>query len=358
MINTKKYEGPHFVLSKEKVIRKMKMVQENCDIVSYSSKTNQDVTKILEKESDCMFSVHFENELKHLEDMTRVIFLAQAWDSKTISKLINTGITWFVVDNEYDFDQLVDFLEKNEISKKINLLLRIKLREMTIKTEKYYVFGMDSEVVNKRIREIDINDKLKGKLDQIGIHFHRKTQNMSEWRLVYELSEMIDEDVLSMIDIVNIGGGLPSKYANTNDDVVPVIFDKIKELQEWLHRNNIKLMIEPGRFIAAEGVKLISHIIGIYDKVIVVDASVYNTDMDALVVPVKLLVEGESNDSDSDAVSYSVKGCTPCSLDLFRYKVLLKKPEVGDELVFLNAGAYNFMTDFCDLEKLPTKIVD
>jgi len=31
---------------------------------------------------------------------------------------------------------------------------------------------------------------------------------------------------------------------------------------------------------------------------------------------------------------------------------------VGDELIFVNAGAYNFTTDFCDLEKLETKIVE
>ncbi len=55
--------------------------------------------------------------------------------------------------------------------------------------------------------------------------------------------------------------------------------------------------------------------------------------------------------------SYVIKGITPCSLDIFRYKVYLKDPKIGDELVFLNAGAYNFSSDFCDLEKIESKII-
>ena len=30
----------------------------------------------------------------------------------------------------------------------------------------------------------------------------------------------------------------------------------------------------------------------------------------------------------------------------------------GDELIFLNAGAYNFITDFCDFEKLKIEIIE
>ena len=77
--------------------------------------------------------------------------------------------------------------------------------------------------------------------------------------------------------------------------------------------------------------------------------------MDALVVPVKLLVEGEL--VKGEGVAYVIKGITPCSLDLFRYRVYLEKPTVGDSLVFLNAGAYNFTTNFCDLEKIETEVI-
>ena len=117
-------------------------------------------------------------------------------------------------------------------------------------------------------------------------------------------------------------------------------------------------MMEPGRFIAAPAGKLHTTISQLYDNNIIVDASVYNSDMDAIIVPVKLLVEGELQKTDPEASPFIIKGSTPCSLDLFRYRVYLKDPKPGDALIFLNAGAYNFSSDFCDLEKLETKIID
>jgi ornithine decarboxylase len=45
-------------------------------------------------------------------------------------------------------------------------------------------------------------------------------------------------------------------------------------------------------------------------------------------------------------------------MDIFRYRTYLDNPKVGDKIVFLNAGAYTYSTDFCNLKKLETVIVD
>ena len=55
----------------------------------------------------------FVNELKHLKDLSRVIFLAQGWNELEIDELIKKGINYFTVDNETDLDCLLLFLEKN-----------------------------------------------------------------------------------------------------------------------------------------------------------------------------------------------------------------------------------------------------
>jgi ornithine decarboxylase len=339
-----------FILSKNKVLEQYMTTTQLADRVSYSSKTNQIVTKILEKETQCLFSVHFVNELKHVEDKSRVLFLAQAWNHEGINSLINFGIRNFAVDNESDLDVFLSYLENNDV--KINLMLRMKIRENSLRTERYFVFGMTAEVINKRVRELSENSKI----NELGLHFHRKTQNMSEWNYIYELSTNIEKEVLEKLSWVNMGGGLPSEYANTNVNVFSGIFSKIKEFREWLSQYEIKLMLEPGRFIAAPAGKLITEIIGIHGNNIIVNASVYNTDMDAILVPVKLMVEGELKQG--EGMAYVIKGVTPCSMDLFRYRVYLNNPKVGDSLVFLNAGAYNFRTDFCDLKELETEVVE
>jgi ornithine decarboxylase len=353
---------PYFEISKKVVLDNYNKLLSFADVISYSTKTNQIITKILEKNTDCFFSVHFTNELKHIEDMSRVIFLAQGWNNEEIKSLLALGISRFIVDNEFDLDIVIKYLEQSNVKNKIGLMLRLKLKERTVKTEKCFVFGMKSKVINDRVRQIRTNKLLDGKINMLGVHFHRKTQNMAEWNLKYELSNILEEDVLKMLDILNIGGGIPSKYANVNLNVIPGIINKINDFKDYLHENNIKLMVEPGRFIAGSAGKLITEVIGIHENNIIVNASVYNTNLDALIVPVKLCVKDEYSKEEAqnnkDIKSYTIKGSTPCSFDLFRYRVYLKEVNVGDELIFVNAGAYNFTTDFCDLEKLETKIVE
>ncbi|MBT5029686.1 decarboxylase [archaeon] len=341
---------PKFILDKKIVLEKYKEIEEICDLVSYSSKTNSLVTEILEENENCMFSVHLVNELKNIKDLSRVIFLAQGWNEEEIKDLISKKIDNFAVDNERDLDILLKFLENYE--GKVNLLLRLKLKEHSLRTEKFFVFGMSSKIINSRVIELKENSKI----DKLGVHFHRKTQNMSEWNLKEEISLVLDEECLKSLDYMNIGGGLPSVYANTNVKVVDGIKKKLKDFREWLNNYEIKMIVEPGRFIAAPAVKLVTKVLRIYDNNIIVDASVYNSDMDALIVPVKLLVEGELKKGEGEA--YVIKGVTPCSMDLFRYRVYLKDLKEGDEIVFLNAGAYNFSTEFCDLEKIEVETIE
>jgi ornithine decarboxylase len=340
--------NPKFILSKSKVLHQYNTVKQHCSLVSYSCKTNPLITPILEENTDCLFSVHLKNELKNITDVSRVLFLAQAWTLQDVQELMNVGITHFAVDNEPDLEMLLSFLETTE--NKITLFLRLKLKEHTLRTEKYFVFGMSSEIVNKKVRELHNHRNI----EHLGIHFHRKTQNMAEWNYQYEISSVLADAVLEKVSYMNIGGGLPSEYANTNVKVVDSIFRKISEFRTWLQHKDIQLIIEPGRFIAAPAVKLVTTIVGKHDNNLIVNASVYNSDMDALIVPVKLLVENELGKGDA----YVIKGITPCSMDLFRYRVYLDSPQVGDQLVFLNSGAYNFTTEFCDLEKIETEVVE
>jgi ornithine decarboxylase len=342
---------PKFEISKRQVLEKFDEVQNVADFVSYSSKTNPIVTGILEEEKNCLFSIHSINELKNVKDNSRVLFLAQGWDEQEFIFLLKKGIRKFVVDNIKDLNLLKEIMINRK--ENIDLFLRLKLKENTLKTEKYFVFGFNSDFINKEILELKKFDFIK----QIGIHFHRKTQNISEWDLRSEIENVLSEEVLEEINYMIVGGGLPSVYANTNLKVFSGIFEKLNSFRKWLNSKEIKMIIEPGRYIAAPAGKLISHIKSVYENNIIVDVSVYNSDLDALIVPVKLLVEGEV--SKENGKPYVIKGITPCSMDLFRYRVYLNRDlKVGDELIFLNAGAYNFTTDFCNLKKIGTKIVN
>ncbi len=338
-----------FVVSKSKVLEQYKKFKDLGVDVSYSVKTFPEITWILEENTDSFFSIHTIQTLKFVKGVSRVWFLAQGWNKKLLDELFEKNIRDFVVDNETDLQTLLKYLEKKNT--KINLLLRMRLKEHTIYTGKYFVFGMYSDQVNKLIPELRKNKNI----DKLGIHFHRKTQNTSEWSIKQEVSQMLKKETLEKIDLFNIGGGIPVEYKNSSARNLPQIFEKIVEFKDWLKNDyNVKTIIEPGRPIAAPATKLETEIIAIYDNNIIVDASVYNSSMDTLIVPLKLLVEGETD----EGKDYVIKGSTPCSMDIFRYQVKLNNPKVGDKIVFLNAGGYNFSSDFCNLPKLDVEFVD
>jgi len=337
-------ETPKFVLYKNRVLKKYSELQNLGLKISYSLKTNYKVGKVLENESDSMFSIHSLKELERVEDKKRIWYFLLGNSEQDLERSWNLGVRNFVVDLVDDLSLLEKFIEnKNE---KINLLLRINLRENTVFSGRYYVFGMKSEFVNEKILSLRENKFI----EKLGIHFHRKTQNVSEWNLKEDLQNFLSKESLEKIDIINLGGGLPGNYKNTNDKILEMIFRKILEIKEEFGK---EIIVEPGRFIASNSVNLECKIIAIQEKTIFVNCSIFNSALDTIVANIKLLVEGENETGEK----YMIKGCTPASEDIFRYSVCLENPKVGDSLKFLNAGAYNYSSDFCDLEKIKTIVV-
>ncbi|PIN73174.1 decarboxylase [Candidatus Woesearchaeota archaeon CG10_big_fil_rev_8_21_14_0_10_45_5] len=338
-----------FILSRKKALSQYKLVSSIADAISYSFKTNPEVGKILERETDCYISMSSFSYLPFVKDKKRILFFPQAWNSTEIKKLFALGIDKFVTDNQRDLDELVSFLGKS--GKKAWILLRMRMNENTIYTGKHFVFGMTADEINRNIKTLAGN----ASIEKLGIHFHRKTQNTSEWSIREELEDSLTEETLKSISIINIGGGLPSAYNNSKPEMKSIL-RKLRQLKNWLNGKGINVIIEPGRFIAAPAVELEARIKSVSENNIIIDCSVYNCAMDTFVMNIRLIVKGETDERKGK--SYVIKGCTPDSIDIFRYNVYLKNPKAGDKIVFVNAGAYNFASDFDGLKKIPTVIVD
>jgi len=228
----------------------------------------------------------------------------------------------------------------------------MKFQEHRVGTGKYFVYGMPSSKVNELISNIKENHFI----EQLGIHLHRKSQNTSEWEILEELKDSLTEESIKRINFVNIGGGLPSFYRSSNINNFNYIFQKINELKKWLDEKNIKLFIEPGRFLAAPCVKLETEIIQKYDNCLVLNTTIYNCALDTVITETKMLIQDELSE-DKEGEFFLIKGNSPTRDDIFRYKVKLRTDiKVGDKIIFLNAGAYNYTTDFFLYKKLDTEI--
>jgi len=338
-----------FIISKKKVFEQVEILKEIFDDVSYSYKTNPTIGNILNENESCYQSVHSIFELEMLKNKNKIWYFPTAINNEIIKILFEKyKIKNYIVDNETDLNILLEYINKSNF--KINLLLRMKLKENTLFTGKHYVFGMRLKQIQELIPKLRENKNI----EKLGIHFHRKTQNVSEWSLKDEIENSLGEKYLKLIDIINLGGGLPSNYANIHDRAIESIFTKIKELKDYVKEFNIDLIIEPGRFIAAPSVKLESNIIAIQDNTCFLDVSVFNGMLDTIIANVKLIIENEIE----KGTAYTLKGCTPDSSDILRYRVYLDNPKIGDKIVFLNCGAYTYSTNFCALEKIEEEIIE
>ncbi len=343
-----------FLISKNEIKRRVGRLKEIGLGVSYSYKTNKDVGKLIQEMDDLkdvFFSVHSLRELEDISDKKRVFFFVQALSYSILKNLLLQGVRKFVVDNEVDLKTILEVLNSEDFSAELSL--RMKFKEHRIGTGKYFVYGMDSKKVGELIHMLSTNPRVSA----VGIHIHRKSQNASEWRVKEEIEDSLSKEVLEKIDYLNLGGGIPIKYKSYPLKSMDYIFDKIKESVEFLKKNKIKTFIEPGRFIAGPSVKLECEIIQIYGKTIVLNTTIYNGALDTLITGTKMLVEGELSEEEEGA-DFLIKGNSPTRDDIFRYKVRLKNPRVGDKIVFINAGAYNYATDFFGYSPLKKEIVE
>lgn len=340
-----------FILSKSKLLNQVKLLEDIGLKISYSYKTNKEVGNILQEISNVDFSIHSKEEINMIKNKSKIWFFTQAESGDELENLLNKGIKNFVVDNKVDLSRILNAIKKSK--KKINLSLRMKFQEHRIGSGKYFVYGMASKDINEIIQNIWNNEFI----NELGIHIHRKSQNTSEWEIKEEIENSITKENLQRINFLNFGGGLPTEYRSYTSKVLPYIFNKLIQAKEYLEKYNIISYIEPGRFLAGPCIELETEIVQVYDKNIVLNTTIYNCALDTILTQTKMLVKNELEE-DEQGEYYLIKGNSPTRDDIFRYKVKLNNPKVGDRIIFLNAGAYNYTTDFFGYKKLKTKIID
>lgn len=342
----------YFTLSKKSLLNQIKTLEDLRLKVSYSYKTNKEVGNILQEISPSTnFSIHAEEEIDMIKDKSKISFFTQAESLEELTSILEKGIRHFVVDNTIDLENILEAAQKSNT--KINLSIRMKFQEHRVGSGKYFVYGLPSKEVKNLIQKLkDIES-----IEKIGVHIHRKSQNTSEWEIKDELIDSLGEESLKIINSVNIGGGLPSVYRSSSEKVFPYIFKKLTETKKFLDEKNIEMIIEPGRFIAAPPIKLHTKIIQIQGNNIIINTTIYNCAIDTILTGTKMLLEEELSENE-EGEYYLIKGNSPTRDDIFRYKIKLKNPKIGENLTFRNAGAYNYTTDFFGYKKLETIVTD
>lgn len=172
-----------------------------------------------------------------------------------IRAALRYGCTTFVVDNP---DELHKFIRYRH---RVGLLLRVAIRSADAVVDLSRKFGCAPEEVLELLRlakQLGIHVK--------GLSFHVGSQSGSpagHCQAVEVCNSLIREARtrgLATLSLLDIGGGFPVAY----DDQVPLIQDFCAPIRESLGAlpANIKVLAEPGRFIAAPAITAIASVVG------------------------------------------------------------------------------------------------
>ena len=141
-----------FVFSKKAIIDNFSKLQELTDIVAYSVKSNPLITQILEEKTNSFFLIHHINELQYIKDTKRILFMLHSPEKEELDVLFEKGVDNYIVDNINDLNFLEKYLQSE--NKQITLFLRMRLKEYTVQTGRYFVYGFFSRDINELIPKL------------------------------------------------------------------------------------------------------------------------------------------------------------------------------------------------------------
>jgi ornithine decarboxylase len=259
-----------------------------------------------------------------------------------IRDALRFGVTTFVADNPDEIRKFVRYRKRAE------LLLRVSFRSPNAVVDLSKKFGCEAGAVLgliEQARRLGIRVR--------GLSFHVGSQATDPAKYVeaiHACTNLIAEALLAglpSLDVLDIGGGFPVAY---NDAVMPIdefcrpIRDALAKLPA-----HVRVIAEPGRFIAAPAAIAISSVMGKAKRDgrwwYYLDDGVYGSYSgqmyDHAKYPVSVLREGELLES-------VLAGPTCDSIDVIDDAILLPELDVGDLVVGRMMGAYTWAsaTDF------------
>lgn len=345
---------PYFRFRKETLLHNLSDLRDKLSAIIttdiyYSVKTNPD-PKILRllKDAGCCFMVCSYEELVStlkVAPAKKMLYLNPSADLPELRKVKAKGVSLFVADS-------ISQLQSMDKLGCIRVLIRVNTEVITKNVfRKSISFGMKLDELEK----LDLDDYKD--IDIIGVHNHLITQNeeLASWK--ENMRKMVDaKRILSSrgfsVRYVDIGGGFPIDYQKKTLPLKTII----SAVRPYLKKLGCTLIVEPGRYIVGKGSELVTSVKAIKKlgkrNIAFVDASVYNTIPDILFVGLKV----RSCSAGTGKTLYEIRGCTPDSLDVFAHQ-RMGKLSPKDQIIFQNAGAYNFSSDFLSLRK-PRSVIE
>ena len=252
-----------------------------------------------------------------------------------------------------------------DINSKLNIKIDIGLRlSNNLKyNNNWSKFGFNEKDLKLALNKIKSN-KL---INLIGLSSHLGG-NISDKAIYKNFASKIckiikNYKILENFDFqyVDIGGGFPSSYPLKGDRNILSPRDSIKEYIESIHsgcgnffnNNNIKLIIEPGRFLVDESIQCIASVVSIKKSKSINRVFI---DVGSNAIPsikYKYHQVDQIKKRGKKADLYEVHGPLCMSSDVFLEKHKFYNIRVGDKLIIKACGAYTVSQSMPFIKQLP-----
>ncbi|WP_448624864.1 type III PLP-dependent enzyme [Geodermatophilus sp. URMC 64] len=269
-----------------------------------------------------------------------------------VAAAVRAGIRTFVFDTERELDKFAGAEDR------VELLLRLRYRNPAALIDLSYKFGAEPDEALDLLRAA----RRKG-LAVTGLSFHPGSQLSSVDPLVEDIrhAAMLLDCLAGVgfpLEVLDIGGGLPVPY----DAAVPHLDGFVAAIEEEIRpliRRGIRVISEPGRFVAAPAMLAVAAVVGVTRRGgapwYYLDDGVYGSFSNVLsdhVQPTLYAYRAE----DRETVPSVVAGPTCDSTDVITTTAMLPALEVGDLVVAPFMGAYTSVTA-CEFNGIPKATV-
>ena len=248
---------------------------------------------------------------------------------------VGKGVEVFVVDNAEEIKKLARY------DKKLKILVRFKINtNAQAVVNLQYKFGCPIEDVLELARQIQqAGHEFYGLCFHIGSQCIYAENYVKTIKAAHELINRLDMAGFNT-RMLDIGGGFPVQYT---EPVLPIdeFCAPIRAALDQHIRPGIKVVSEPGRFIAATPVTLICSVIGkaYRDGKIwyYLDDGLYSTFSGIVFDQCQYPVVTNKNGKEKLSV---LAGPTCDSFDVMYDGLMIPEHEVGDKMMFMSTGAY------------------
>ncbi|HEX9881139.1 MAG TPA: type III PLP-dependent enzyme [Hyphomicrobium sp.] len=256
-----------------------------------------------------------------------------------IRRAYDMGVRSFALDGE---DELEKILAATDNARDLLLWVRVAVPAINSRIPLERKFGVSGQKAARLLM------KTRQAAAELGLTFHVGSQTTTPDAFVTALGEMHKLIVKAgvVIDRLDVGGGFPARYPDSDPAPLQVFMDTILAgIEELPVRENVRLMCEPGRALVAEAESLIVRVDARRGNNLYVNDGSYGMLFDAahlgFIFPTRLV--GVSRDVEpSEALQpFELWGPTCDSIDYMKGPFLLPASVAeGDYIEIGNMGAY------------------